>query len=1162
VLPRAVEVESGLLDRVEALGRAADVVGARVGGADGGGAGGARGASGADLGELSELVVAQVCAGLGAPAGMLCVVRGPMLHVVASQGLSGTALVRFPASVHDLRPPGRAVATHEAVWDEPGSDEGPDDLPSCRGSVPLVHAGEAVGAIVVGDYGRAAFTETEQSFVATVARVVAAAVHQLVAPDDDADRAVSAVAGDLPAFLRAVSAGLSGDTVSLDRVDRSAGTVATVLQHEENPAVAAEVSPLLGVSWPLGGTLHERVTRDRAPVFVPDGLHGRSARDVVPVPWQARADRFPVHGLIAVPVLVDGRAVGVLVAGRRRPGLPYAPADLDFVLASAHRLEGLLQQAALVAAPASDLGLEAPTRHARVDPPAATRFDGRFTTDLSWPWAAVCGVLVPALTTVVLRLHPDPGALRPASVLLGVVVALTVLAGFRTGLVATVTAVASITLFLTTPYETIGPDSWEDVWGLCTFSAAAAGVLLLVARLRHARTAATRERLVTASLLDGSPIGLALLDRDLRIVEVNDRLSEMTGRPRDRLVGLTPAAITTAADDHESVMREVLRTGRRVDDHQLSHVDPTAGIERYWRASFFPLRDLDRAVSGIGISLEEVTGLTVARRRAEALLELGTALTGVVDVDGFVVELNAFLARAFGGRGAVGLVEEDRTHLRVRIGPWPDGSGEHPHLERDRPRRLPLSMPLGLTEAVVTGEVVEVPDREAAAARYPATTAQRVAQGTQAWVSVPLRDPFDRSEVVGAFQVAWSHRREITSHSRTLLRTIGAMAELVLSRIRIAEAVEQDRFRTVLDAMVDSVVLGRAVRDDAGEIVDFEVEFANAAGDGRGRSGADVVGRRVSELYPDWMGTDQFRQFVEVVESGRGITLERVRFAQGARPGGPGGHWNLQVAPFGDDLYIASSRDVTDIVIAEAAARDAAALEQRERIAIELLQRAALPEQLPEVEGTDIGALYQPAASDQTVGGDWYDAFPVADHQLALVIADVAGHGREAAALMVQVRNIFRAVAVEHRTPATVLSRVNDVVLRLRPSGLFVTCCYAVLDTERGDLSWGVAGHPPPVFVAGGTPALGEAPAGPPLAVFSTARYHDSSVTLGRGDRVYLYTDGLVERRGEPIDVGLERLCASIARLGATRPQRAVEALGAQVDDQFDDLAVLCVERR
>jgi serine phosphatase RsbU (regulator of sigma subunit) len=214
------------------------------------------------------------------------------------------------------------------------------------------------------------------------------------------------------------------------------------------------------------------------------------------------------------------------------------------------------------------------------------------------------------------------------------------------------------------------------------------------------------------------------------------------------------------------------------------------------------------------------------------------------------------------------------------------------------------------------------------------------------------------------------------------------------------------------------------------------------------------------------------------------------------------------------------------------------------------------------VEGTDIGALYQPAASEQTVGGDWYDAFPVGDHQLALVIADVAGHGREAAALMVQVRNIFRAVAVEHRTPATVLSRVNDVVLRLRPSGLFVTCCYAVLDTERGDLSWGVAGHPPPVLVAGGTPALGEAPAGPPLAVFSTARYHDSSVTLDRGDRVYLYTDGLVERRGEPIDVGLERLCASVGRLGATRPQRAVEALGAQVDDQFDDLAVLCVERR
>jgi PAS domain S-box-containing protein len=1149
VLRGAVDVEAGLLDRVEALGRAADAVG---------GVDETPGGDGIALQELGERVVAQVCAGLGAPTGMLCVVRGPVVHVVASQGVSSAALDRFPVPLHDLGPPCRALVSREAEWEQPGPGSGAEELPSCRGSVPLLHAGDAVGAVVVGDDGRSSFTAEERSFVGTVARVVAGAVHHLAVVDADADRAITAVADDLPAFLQAVSAGLSGDTVSFDRVDAIAGTVATLLHQEQNPAVAAEVSPLLATPWPLAGTLHERVVRDRSPVFVADGLDERPTADVLPVPWLARADRFPVHGLIAVPVLVEGRGVGVLVAGRRRPGVPYAPADLDFVLASAHRLEGLLQQPALVAP--THASAPAPVASGHVAPSGA-RLDGRFTTDLSWPWAVACGVGVPALTAVVLRQYEDPAALRPASVLLGVVVALTVLAGFRAGLAAALTSVSAIALFLTAPYGTVGPDSWSEVWGLCAFSVAAAGVLVLVARLRRARTAATRERLVTASLLDGSPIGLALLDRDLRLVEVNDRICEMTGRSRDRLVGLTPAAITTAADDLEPVLRRVLDTGERVDGYELSLVEPEVGIERYWRASFFPLRDLDRAVSGVGVSLEEVTGLTIAQRRSEALLELGTALAAAVDLDGFALELNAFLARALGGRGAVGLVEDDRTHLRVHIGPWPEGSGDHPHLEREHPRLLPLSMPLGLTEAVTTGEVVEVPDREAAAARYPATAALRAAQGTRSWVSVPLRDPFDPSEVVGAFQVAWSYRREVTPHSRTLLGTIGAMAELALSRIRIAGAVEQDRFRTVLDAMVDSVVLARAVRDDAGDIVDFVVEFANAAGDGRGRTGTDIVGHRVSELYPDWMGTPQFRQFVEVVESGRGLTLERVQFGQGVRPDERVGSWNLQVAPFGDDGYIASSRDVTDIVLAEAAARDAAALEERERIAVELLQRAALPEQLPDIAGTAIGARYQPAASEQTVGGDWYDAFSIGDGQLALVIADVSGHGRESAALMVQVRNIFRAVAVEHRSPATVLTRVNDIVLRLRPPSLFVTCCYAVLDTEDGELSWALAGHPPPVLVSGGAPRLGEAPPGPPLAVFAAAHYHASSTTMGPGDRAYLYTDGLVERRGESIDVSLRRLCERIAQLGDLDPQHAVEALGAQVDDQFDDLAVLCVER-
>jgi hypothetical protein len=366
-----------------------------------------------------------------------------------------------------------------------------------------------------------------------------------------------------------------------------------------------------------------------------------------------------------------------------------------------------------------------------------------------------------------------------------------------------------------------------------------------------------------------------------------------------------------------------------------------------------------------------------------------------------------------------------------------------------------------------------------------------------------------------------------------------------------------------LDAMQDHVAIGVAVRDDGGRIVDFVLTYANRATvDGAGRPGSELVGRRVLELYPAWPDHGLFERFCQVVETGTPYHDDRVRYVDRAPDGTEiDGWWSLRTVRFGDG-YLASSRDVSDEVRAEAARVAAALDEERSRLAVDLLQRASLPDALPMVAGVEVGAGHRPAASAQPVGGDWYDAFPLDGGRLGLVIADVAGHGPDAAAYMVQVRNVVRALAFEHQEPATVLERAARVVAQLATTDLFATCVFAVVDPVDRSVTWARAGHLHPIVVGPPSRVVVDA-GGPPLGVDPHATAPAVRVALSPGSGLLLCTDGLVELRGELIEDGLARLAASVdEQLGGgwtTSPQALVDALIASVDDPTDDIAVLCV---
>lgn len=216
------------------------------------------------------------------------------------------------------------------------------------------------------------------------------------------------------------------------------------------------------------------------------------------------------------------------------------------------------------------------------------------------------------------------------------------------------------------------------------------------------------------------------------------------------------------------------------------------------------------------------------------------------------------------------------------------------------------------------------------------------------------------------------------------------------------------------------------------------------------------------------------------------------------------------------------THDVTDERRAERQLDHLTAELVEEHRALQALQRALLPS-VPEVDGYEIEARYLSSADRVEVGGDWYDVVAVDADHVAVVVGDVAGHGLPAVGTMAKLRHTLAAHLAAGASPGEALDRTNR---RLRADGgEMATCIVAQVRLATGQVRWASAGHFPPVVQLGGrTSRLSEGVVGPPLGVVREAGYVEASVGLDVEDAFLLHTDGLVERRGEPIDDGLARL--------------------------------------
>ena len=264
----------------------------------------------------------------------------------------------------------------------------------------------------------------------------------------------------------------------------------------------------------------------------------------------------------------------------------------------------------------------------------------------------------------------------------------------------------------------------------------------------------------------------------------------------------------------------------------------------------------------------------------------------------------------------------------------------------------------------------------------------------------------------------------------------------------------------------------------------------------------------------------------------------------------------LEARPFVDE----------DVELLEVVAdRVAGAAQQRllavEQAAARLLERSLLPTSLPKSAGLELATRYA-ATDEREVGGDWYDVFELPSGELWIVVGDVAGHGLRAAVIMGRIRSALRAYSLVADSPEEVLDLVDRKVQHFEMN-TFATVVCAVTKPPYDAVTIAVAGHPPPVIAVPSQPAtFVDVRISPPVGTGRDLHRESVTVPLPPGAVMALYTDGLVERRGQSLDVGLERLRATVTTAAADTVAR--EVMHRLVADSLpiDDIALVVLRRQ
>jgi PAS domain S-box-containing protein len=656
-----------------------------------------------------------------------------------------------------------------------------------------------------------------------------------------------------------------------------------------------------------------------------------------------------------------------------------------------------------------------------------------------------------------------------------------------------------------------------------------------------------------SALVQQAPAGIALLGPDLRFRRVNTALAELVGVPEADHAGKLPSEVwpEELAGRAEAALRKVLADGLPVTE---------PGYPGDCSATWFQVPDAEGRAPGVGLMLSAGGGaaagadLRRSEERYRSLVQGGAQVVWVAGPDGAMAEdspewrwITGQSPADFTGYGwldtlhpedrerverdwrecvRTGTVFDDRYRIRTKAGSYRHYDVRAVPIERDG--RI-VEWVGASTDVTSQREAEEMRGRLTEQLSAAALRTARLQQATSM-----LAEALTVEQVVEV----------ITEVGRTAigaLRSVVAVLEPDGVRLRIVNPggmpTAPDSAQIPLTLQSPSV-LTKAIATRRPVLVEDPEDLRRQFED---ELDIDPAAVAATSDERSWVGMPLFAA---------GAPLGALRFA------------------FGRPRKITEEERVFLEALAGQCglALERAGLYEREHTTAETLQRSLLPDRLPSVPGLVLTASYLPVTRNMEIGGDWYDAFRLADQRLAVAVGDVMGKGLTAAAGMGRVRNALRALALTDPRPAAVLGGLDRLFSATEAEEQVTTVAYLVVDPETGEGMLGNAGHLPAlVLAAGQPPRFDTADAGTPLGWASPRRQHPFS--MPPGSTAVFYSDGLVENRNRGLDAGLEELAAVGARADAgllADPGRLMRYL---VDhmlagyEQDDDVTVLVMHR-
>ncbi|MEV0580304.1 SpoIIE family protein phosphatase [Streptomyces sp. NPDC050392] len=610
--------------------------------------------------------------------------------------------------------------------------------------------------------------------------------------------------------------------------------------------------------------------------------------------------------------------------------------------------------------------------------------------------------------------------------------------------------------------------------------------------------------------------------------------------------------------------------------------------------SVVPVQRPDGTVAGlvsVGIKVETVNKLAYP----SIPLAAGAAVVALALTAGGAALVSRRLGRQTRGLGPAEMTRmyehHDAVLHSVREGVLIIGADGRLALANDEARRL-LDLPadaegravadLGLNprtaELLASGQVATDEVRPAGNRLLAVNLRPTGERGGPPGTVATLRDTTELQVVTG---------RAETVRERLLLlyragARIGTTLDITTTARELAEVAAPGFADCATVDLADSVLRGEEPEAPSGNVMDVRRTAVSGVGPDHplyplGRvigfvpTSAEGIGSSSGHTWmvPDLTASHQWRlpdpaQSARILEYGFHSLLSVPLHARGVILG-MANFWRAQnEAPFdAEDLSFAE-----ELVARAAVSVDNARRYTREHEMAVTLQRSLLPSALPEQNALDVAYRYLPAQAG--VGGDWFDVIPLSGARVALVVGDVVGHGLHAAATMGRLRTTVHNFSTLDLPPDELLGHLDELVVRMDQdegagggSITGATCLYAIYDAVSGRVCVARAGHPGPALVLpDGTVEFPEIPAGLPLGIGGMP-FEATELEVPEGSRLVLYTDGLVERRDQDIDEGMEQLRGALAGRDRTPEETCDDVLEALLSNRpGDDVALLVARTR